>query len=682
MHDGAPTELERLTRENAELRAELSRQAQTASELAARIGHSGDGFERLVSARTAELETVTARLLAATSAAKIGIWDWDVVQNILTWDDGMYRLYEQNRADFSGAYDAWRQALHLDDARVTERALEDALAGRADFNVTFRIHTPSGPIRHVRAAAIVYRDSKGRPLRMLGVNWDVTAEIEAQAARRASEERWNLALKCTGQGVWDWDIASNLVFLSERSRELVGTDREEVSRSEFLATHVHPDDLAGAAAALDRHLRGETEIFSAEVRYRRPAGGYRWILSSARVIARDAAGKPLRVVGTHKDIEERKGAQQALAHREALLREFITHTPAAIAVLDRELRYVQASRRWLIDYKLEGQDIIGRSHYEVFPDIPESWKEVHRRVLAGAIESRQEDPFRRADGRTEWLRWEVRPWYELDGTIGGVIFFTQVITEQKELALKVTAQNKTLARSNAELEQFAYVASHDLQEPLRAVAGCTQILAQRYRGSLDTKADTLIQHIVDGVARMKDLIDDLLTLSRVSTQHELTSVDTADLVRQALANLAASIREKRAEVAVGSLPRVRGEPTQLIQLFQNLVGNALKYASNQPPRIEIAANRAGEAYEFSVRDNGIGISPEYFERIFGVFQRLHTREEYPGTGIGLAICRKTVEQHGGRIWVESVLGGGSTFHFTLLSEESRPPSPDVEGSPK
>jgi PAS domain S-box-containing protein len=628
------------------------------------------GLELEVAQRTTELKVVSERLVTATSAAQIGIWDWDVPNDSLVWDAQMYRLYGLSETDFSGAYHAWQSALHPGDAAAATLAIERALAGDAEFDIDFRIVTPIGEVRHIHAVAKVHRDTQGRPERMTGTNWDITREVVAQEQLRATEERWDLALQGTGDGVWDWDLVKGKTFLSRRSRELLGYESDGPAYSEPRWSLVHPDDIAQVKAGMEQHLRGETPVFSCEFRARCLDGTYLWIMSRGRVIARDAGGKPLRVVGTHKDITERRRAQEALEHREGLLREFITHSPAAIAMLDRDVRYIQASRRWLTDYKLDGQELVGRSHYEVFPNIPERWKQVHQRVLAGnAIESCEEDPFPRADGGMDWLNWEVRPWYEGGGEIGGLIFFTQVVTERKVLSLKLQEQNRQLSRSNAELEQFAYVASHDLQEPLRAITGCTQILAQRCKGRLDASTDTLVEHIVDGSARMKALIEGLLRLSRVGAhEHLATDVDTSAVLRDALRNLEPRILKEDAQVSCGPVPQLRGDATQLLQLFQNLIGNALKYRGSERPQVRITAARTAEGHQFSVQDNGIGIEAQYFERIFGVFQRLHTRDEYPGTGIGLAICRKIVERHGGRIWLESTLGSGSTFHFTLLAQ--------------
>jgi light-regulated signal transduction histidine kinase (bacteriophytochrome) len=230
-----------------------------------------------------------------------------------------------------------------------------------------------------------------------------------------------------------------------------------------------------------------------------------------------------------------------------------------------------------------------------------------------------------------------------------------------------------LNRSNQELEQFANIASHDLQEPLRMVASYTQLLSRRYKGKLDADADEFIAYAVDGARRMQRLIQDLLAYSRVGSKAgNLRDISSEDALRQALQNLRGVIQESGALVTHDPLPSVMADEIQLIQLFQNLVGNAIKYQNPGIPQVQIAATRNGrKKWTFSVKDNGLGIEPQYFERIFGMFQRLHKREEFAGTGIGLAICKKIVERHGGRISVESKLGLGSTFKFALAEGESK-----------
>ena len=248
------------------------------------------------------------------------------------------------------------------------------------------------------------------------------------------------------------------------------------------------------------------------------------------------------------------------------------------------------------------------------------------------------------------------------------------IAAQKHLMLeniveakgKLELTVKDLERSNTELERFAYVASHDLQEPLRMITGYTNLLAKRYRGKLDASADEFIGFAVDGANRMRVLINDLLTYSRVGSQgRKLAPTDCERVLSQTLAGLDWAIQESAAKVTYDPLPTVNGDDVQLSQLFQNLIGNALKYRNSHGAVVHIGCRRCDNEWLFSVRDNGIGIDPRFAERIFLIFQRLHTREQYPGTGIGLAVCRRIVERHGGKIWVESETGKGSTFYFTL-----------------
>jgi PAS domain S-box-containing protein len=270
------------------------------------------------------------------------------------------------------------------------------------------------------------------------------------------------------------------------------------------------------------------------------------------------------------------------------------------------------------------------------------------------------------DGNSVWLSVSGEPVFE-DRKFRGYRGVGTDITERKRAQGVLRAAYDELARSNSELQQFAYVASHDLQEPLRMIGSYTQLLERRYGDKLDADAREFMGFVVDGATRMKQLIEDLLAYSRVGTRgKELRPVQAQAALERALVNLRASIESADAQVTHDALPEVSADDTQLTQLFQNLIGNAIKFRKkDEPIRVHVGVQDAGAEWRFSVSDNGIGIEPQYYERIFMVFQRLHTREEYAGTGIGLAICKKVVDRHRGRIWVESALGKGSTFNFTL-----------------
>ncbi len=297
----------------------------------------------------------------------------------------------------------------------------------------------------------------------------------------------------------------------------------------------------------------------------------------------------------------------------------------------------------------------------VHPDDRAATLEVVSQLARGEETVGFENRYRCKDGALRWMLWSAAATPD-----GAVYAAARDITERKrgEAELRQTASE--LQRSNSELAQFAYLASHDLQEPLRAVAGCIQLLQQRYSGQLDARADELIGHVVDGATRMKALIGDLLAYSKVGRgEPEESPVDLDSALQHALLNLRAAIEESGAKITHDPLPTVPGNATLLAQLFQNLIGNSIKFRGDAAPEIHIAAGHRSGEWAFALSDNGIGIEPEYFERIFGIFQRLHTRRDFPGTGIGLALCKKIVERHGGRIAVQSKPGSGSTFRFTL-----------------
>jgi PAS domain S-box-containing protein len=259
----------------------------------------------------------------------------------------------------------------------------------------------------------------------------------------------------------------------------------------------------------------------------------------------------------------------------------------------------------------------------------------------------------------EWTTFELELLQQLANQLSIALYQAQLLAHE-------IRQRQELTRSNSELEQFAYIASHDLQEPLRTIASFTQLLARRYHDRLDAKAERYINHIVDGSLRMQTLIEDLLQYSRVRTRAKaFEEIETDKVLEIALANLQSAIESNQATISTSTLPVVKGDRAQLVQLFQNLIGNAIKYRRQDPPEIAIDAKREGDRYRFCIEDNGIGIDPKHRDRIFQIFQRLHTIQEYPGTGIGLAVCQKIVQRHGGRIWVESELGRGSKFYFTL-----------------
>ena len=378
----------------------------------------------------------------------------------------------------------------------------------------------------------------------------------------------------------------------------------------------------------------------------------------------------LLVLSVIVDISERKKAEAQVL----LFRQAVESCPSGMVVIDNTGTIVVVNAEIERQFGYRRDDLVGQSIDMLVPERLRNRHARHRDGFTSAPETRRMGAGRdlfglRKDGTEFPVEIALNPI-----RAGESLFVLSVIvdiSERKEAEAQLLQKVAELNRSNAELEQFANIASHDLQEPLRMVASYTQLLSRRYKGKLDSNADEFIAFAVDGATRMQRLIQDLLAYSRVGTKEmDLRGISSETALQQALANLRGVIEESGALVTHDVLPTVMADEVQLTQLFQNLVGNAIKYQNAGVPKIHISAAKNGDKkWVFSVQDNGIGIEPQHFEKIFGMFQRLHKRNEFAGTGIGLAICKKIVERHGGSISVESQPGHGSTFRFVLAGSE-------------
>jgi len=370
-------------------------------------------------------------------------------------------------------------------------------------------------------------------------------------------------------------------------------------------------------------------------------------------------------------LRKQRESEEALRERERQLSAVLDNATIHIWSFDGEC-YLNLSKEW---YRYTGQDLtlpqtIERwtevVHSDDFDETVKTWNNAWNSKVAYDGNFR----LRSAKGEYRLFHSHAVPIYDEKGNFQHYQGYNIDITEQKKAETKLKQTVTDLERSNAELEQFAYVASHDLQEPLRMVASYVKLLEQRYKDKLDADADVFIGYAVDGANRMQTLIQDLLTYSRVGTRgNPFEPTDCEVVLEQMLTNLKITSEDSGAVVTHDALRTVMADASQLGQLFQNMIENATKFRSNESPRIHVSAEQKGAEWLFSVRDNGIGIEPEFFERIFVIFQRLHGRAEYSGTGIGLAVCKKIVERHGGRIWVESEPGKGTTFFFTIPAKD-------------
>jgi PAS domain S-box-containing protein len=467
--------------------------------------------------------------------------------------------------------------------------------------------------------------------------------------------------------------AGEIVLLNVQAEKRFGYYRDELLGQpvkniipDGFAERLVADDLRSAEDALAQQIGTGIELVG------RRKDGSAFPIEIMLSPLESAEG--ILVTAAIRDISVRKAAEHHLAQMEGRYRGLLEAAPDAMVVVNKAgeivLLNVQAEKQ----FGYHRDELVGQPVKNIIPDgfaarlIADDLRSAAD-ALAQQIGTGIELVGRRKDGSAFPIEIMLSPLQSAEGIL--VTAAIRDISVRKDAEQHLREKVDELKRSNEELGQFAYIASHDLQEPLRMVASYTQLLSKRYKGQLDADADEFIAYAVDGASRMQQLIEDLLAYSRVATTgNELVDTSSEFALEQALQNLHWAIKDSGALVTHDPLPPVQADGMQLIQLFQNLVGNAIKYQSPGIPRVHISAARQGQMHwDFAVRDNGLGIDPQYFERIFGMFQRLHKRDEFSGTGVGLAICKKIVERHGGSLSVASALGQGSTFSFALAGTE-------------
>ena len=528
-------------------------------------------------------------------------------------------------------------------------------------NVEIRGELPSHPDKTEYFSLSCFPVRLGEQNRGIGaIAYNITRAKEAETALRESRDDLDRAQAVAHVGSWRLDIRANELRWSREIHRIFGIPPGTPMTYENFLSAVHPDDRDYVDRKWKAALRGEPY----DIEHRIIVNGtIKWLREKAELEI-NAERNLLGGFGTAQDITDLKQAEEALRKSEEQYRSFIENTNSIVLRWLPDGTVAFANRFALDFFGYREEELVGKNVMMIVPGQESTGRPLENLALDIVRDPdryiRFENENIRKNGERVWVIWTNKAVSDERGNVREILAIGSNITELKQY-------QEQLQKSNRELEQFAYIASHDLQEPLRMVASYTELLARRYRDRLDERGLEYMAYIVDGAKRMQRLIQDLLTFSRVGRVDTWRGrVDTERVLNGVVANLSETIRETGAVVTRDPLPLVAANETALVQLFQNLIGNATKFRKDtEAPRIHIRTEKAGDAWQFSVNDNGIGIDPKYFERLFDIFKRLHTRDEYPGTGIGLAIAKKIVEAHGGRIWVESEPGKGTTFHFTL-----------------
>jgi PAS domain S-box-containing protein len=618
-----------------------------------------------------ELRAKEYLLSESQRIAHLGSWDFmeQDGKSMVAWTPETYRLFGVSPDTCVPSPERFVSLIYPDDRAAMQAWMSACLAGMEPPDLEFRVSLPDGSIRYLNGRGhLVPQDAEHRSIRMLGIAQDITDRKRAEEALRQSEESFRSVVENAPEAIF---VATQgrFRYLNPVAVRLFGAASDSELLHQPVVERIHPDSRAAVAEAIRQvEEKGRPSLPWAQ----------KSIRLDGTVLDIEGSAVPFLYEGEKgglvfiRDITERQRAEEELQAKEYLLSQ--SQSIAHVGSWEWTVQGDSSVMAWTPetyrlfgvspdDFVLSAETFVNLLH----PDDRAGMQFWMSACLAGLeppdLEFRvclPDGSDRHINGRGHLLQQDA------DHKPIRMVGVAQDITAFKHTEEALLLRTDELKRSNTELEQFAYMASHDLQEPLRMVSSYMQLLERRYKGKLDADADEFIAFAVDGAKRMQNLINDMLAFSRVTTKgREFKPVEADAALKVGLANLQAAIEESHANVTSDPLPVVNADSGQLAQLFQNLIGNAIKFRGKEPPRIHVAVEHRAKEWEFTVQDNGIGIEPRHLERVFVIFQRLHSAAEYPGTGIGLAICKKIAERHGGRLWVTSEPGKGSSFHFTI-----------------
>ncbi len=641
-----------------------------------------------------KLRESQARLNLALRSAGMGAWHWDITGNRRYFDDQACYLLGIDPRAFTGTAEEFFEVVHPDDRETVMKALARTLKQDVPYETEYRVAWPDGDVRYITARGKLVRDDEGRPVRLNGIIWDISERKRAEETLRTTVQRFHEILSNIFVGILVVTEDDRIEFanqnlceqfdIAEAPSDLLGLSAEEMLQK-VLPAYAEPEEyLARIQQILSQGHRIEDE----EV-----------LMRYGQVLLRDyipilVDGKPRGRMWQHRDITGRKRAEEELrkAHDELELRvrertaELIVanedlHKQAALLNLARDAIFVRGLDHTVKFWNDGATELYGFSREEALgkvtqvllrSEFPEPLEQIVDQVLDSGW---WEGESRQTAATGEEILVESR-WALQRGTDGEPLGFLEINRDITARRLAEEALRSNMARLelvNAELQEFAFVAAHDLQEPLRKIHTFCDMAVKRCAPVLDSTGKDYLNRVVSSAIRMRQLLQDLLEFSRVAMRPDpLKRIDLVKIVREAADVFEASVKQTGCQIEIEDIPAIEADESQMSRLFQNLIGNALKFRGGETPRIKVYGKLDGKrTCEIFVKDNGIGFAPKFAELIFKPFQRLHSRGEYDGTGMGLAICRKIVERHGGSIRAESEPGKGSTFIIRLPVKQNQ-----------
>jgi PAS domain S-box-containing protein len=561
----------------------------------------------------------------------------------------------------------FQEITHPDDLNTDLEYVKQMLSGEIDsYSMEKRYFHKDGSIIWINLSGSKVKDAEGKPLYFIAQIENINEWKKAQTELLQQKDRISNILEGTHAGTWEWNVQTGETRFNEVWAELIGYTLEELQPINIntWSKFVHPDDLAESDRRLNACFNREVDFYECEARMKHKDGHYVWVLDRGKVMSWTADGKPLWMFGTHLDISRSKQLELQLAENEAKFRGIFNSTFQFIGFLKLDGELLEANKTALDFAGLTVDDVKGKKFWDCYWWQKDEQTKIdlqHAITKAAAGEMVvYEVEVLGLNKQIITILFSLKPLFDASGKV------VAIIPEGRPIDEIVQARHQ-LEQKNEELEQFAAIAAHDLKEPLRMVGNFMSLLKAKHSSQLDSTALKYVDFAVNGSQRMSQLINDLLDYAKVgSEQVPFESIDPEPMLLDILSLNNSLITEKGAKVSWSDLPNFRGQQTAIKLLFQNLIMNGIKYQEpDHAPVIHITGKELADCWLFSVEDNGIGIPAQYHEKIFQVFSRLHSKDKYGGTGMGLATCKKIVTIHGGRIWVESKEGEGSCFHFTI-----------------
>jgi PAS domain S-box-containing protein len=623
-----------------------------------------------------EIQKYFERLTLALDAAKMGSWHWDSFTNKNLWTPYHDIIFGYEPGNGEHTYSDWAARVHPDDLPLAETAWKTALKEHKDYVCEYRIVLPDKTLRWVESYGRYYYDDEGKALRMAGTVIDITERKQEQQALESSELRYSTLAQISPVGIYRCDASANLLYVNQRWCEITGYTFEQVIHQGWRAT-VHPEDKARVEAEV-QHMLEQAIPFECEFRFQRHDNSVVWVFAQS-VPEMNADGELIGHVGTVTDVNHQKQSEKALKESEERFRSTFEQAAVGIAHADKNGKFIRVNQKLCDILGYTRFELLGRTFLEVTyqDDLESDLKQVCN-LLSGKIQNfSMEKRYIRKDGSVIWVEMTVslvrrandEPDYFLS-VIKDISQRKQAQTqlqlraqEQEELNILLTETTSELRKRNSELDQFAYVASHDLKAPLRAIANLSQWLEDDLSEVLEPENLRHLELLRQRVYRMEALINGLLQYSRIGrVDNELEVVDVNQLLTEIIDELAPP---ENFTIEVKTLmPTLTTKGMMLRRVFTNLIDNAITHHNGSQGKIEVSAINKGKYYEFAVSDDGGGISPQYHDKIFVIFQTLQARDQKETTGVGLSIVKKIIETEGATITVDSDIDKGATFRFT------------------